>query len=71
VDFDIKPASDYHLDDLVKLLNCGFEDYFVPIQFNVPHFWRCLAAVISKPNTEQGVIWSLLVETHARGGSLG
>jgi hypothetical protein len=38
MDFDIKPASDYHLNDLVKLLNCGFENYFVPIQFNVSAF---------------------------------
>jgi len=27
--------------------------------------------VISKPNAEHVVIWSLLVETHARGDSLG
>ena len=38
MDFDIKPGSDYHLNDLVKLLNCGFENYFVPIQFNVSAF---------------------------------
>jgi len=28
MDFDIKSASDYHLNELVKLLNCGFENYF-------------------------------------------
>jgi hypothetical protein len=36
VEFDIKPASGYSLPDLVKLLNRGFENYFFPIQFNVP-----------------------------------
>ena len=34
MDFDIKPASDYPLTDLVKMLNRGFENYFVPMQFN-------------------------------------
>ena len=38
MEFDIKPASDYPLTDLVKLLNRGFENYFVPIQLNVPAF---------------------------------
>jgi len=38
MNFDIKPTSDYHLNDLIKLLNCGFENYFVPIQFNVSAF---------------------------------
>jgi len=38
MDFDIKTASDYPLPDLVKLLNCGFENYFAPIQFNVSAF---------------------------------
>ena len=38
MDFDAKPASDYPLPDLVTYLNRGFEDYFVPIQFNVPQF---------------------------------
>jgi len=38
MDFDTKPASDYPLPDLVELLNRGFENYFVPIQCNVPAF---------------------------------
>jgi len=44
MDFNVKPASDYLLTDLVKLLNRGFENYFVPIQFNAvcdPCFTPC------------------------------
>ena len=36
--FDIKPASDYPLPNLVELLNRGFENYFIPIQFNPSAF---------------------------------
>ena len=36
--FDLSPASDSSLTDLVKLLNLGFEDYLVPIQFSLPQF---------------------------------
>jgi len=35
---DIKPASDYPLPDLVKILNRGFENYLVPIQFSLSQF---------------------------------
>jgi GNAT superfamily N-acetyltransferase len=36
--FDVQPASDSPLPDLVELLNRGFENYLVPIQFSVPAF---------------------------------
>ena len=42
MDFDIKPASDYPLPDLVELLNRGFENYFVPIELNVSSFLAML-----------------------------
>lgn len=32
------PASDYPLPDLVRLINRGFEDYYIPIQFNATTF---------------------------------
>jgi len=35
---DIKPASDYPLLDLTQLLNLSFENYLVPIAFNLPQF---------------------------------
>jgi ribosomal protein S18 acetylase RimI-like enzyme len=39
---DLKSASDYLLADLVEILNRGFENYLVPIQFNVPQFMYML-----------------------------
>ena len=42
MNFDITPASNYPLPDLVKFLNLGFEGYFVPIQFNVFAFINML-----------------------------
>jgi len=35
---EIKPASDYPMPDLVKFLNLSFENYLVPIQFNLIQF---------------------------------
>ena len=39
---DIKPASDYPTVDLVQFLNQGFENYFVPIRFDIPQFLTML-----------------------------
>jgi ribosomal protein S18 acetylase RimI-like enzyme len=36
--FDLRSASDSPLTDLVKLLNLGFENYLVPIQFSLSQF---------------------------------
>jgi ribosomal protein S18 acetylase RimI-like enzyme len=38
MNLELKPASDYSLPDLVEILNRGFENYFVPIAFNVTTF---------------------------------
>ena len=38
MNFDSRSASDYPLPDLVTWLNQGFENYFVPIHFNVGQF---------------------------------
>ena len=35
---DIKPASDFPLIDLTQLLNLSFENYLVPIAFNLSQF---------------------------------
>jgi ribosomal protein S18 acetylase RimI-like enzyme len=40
--FNTIPASDYSLPDLVTFLNQGFEDYFVPIEFNATTFLNML-----------------------------
>jgi len=42
MDFDSVPASNYPLPNLVKFLNQGFEDYFVPIQFDMVMFLNML-----------------------------
>jgi len=38
MDFDTVPASNFPLPDLVKLLNQGFESYFVPIRIDMTDF---------------------------------
>ena len=42
MDFDIVPASNYSLPGLVKLLNRGFEDYFISIRFTTDMFSNML-----------------------------
>lgn len=42
MELDLRPASDYPLPDLVALLNRGFENYFIPIQFNNSMFLTML-----------------------------
>src|SRR5690349_8771507 len=42
MNLELKPASDYSLPDLVDILNRGFENYFVPIAFNVNTFLNML-----------------------------
>ena len=38
MNFDLQPASDHTLPDLVQTLNRGFEKYLVPIHLNVSQF---------------------------------
>lgn len=38
MNFDAAPASNFTLPELVQLLNEGFEEYLVPIQFNIITF---------------------------------
>lgn len=42
MDLDIRPASDYPLPKLTQLLNLSFEDYLVPIDFNLVQFLTML-----------------------------
>jgi GNAT superfamily N-acetyltransferase len=39
---DLKPASDYPLPDLLYLLNLSFEEYLVPVTFNLVQFLTML-----------------------------
>ena len=36
--FTIRPASDYTHAELADLFNRGFEDYFMPVEFDEQHF---------------------------------
>jgi ribosomal protein S18 acetylase RimI-like enzyme len=38
MDFETVPASNFSLSELVKLLNRGFEEYFIPIHFSIDMF---------------------------------
>ena len=38
MDFTTRSAIDYPLPELVEILNRGFENYFIPIQFNISQF---------------------------------
>ncbi len=40
--FETSPASNYSLSDLLSILNRGFEEYLVPIQFNMIAFTNLL-----------------------------
>jgi len=42
MDFETVPASNYSLSELVKLLNRGFEEYFIPIHFSGDMFSNML-----------------------------
>lgn len=42
MEFALVPASNYALQELVKLLNRGFEEYFIPIQFTADMFSNML-----------------------------
>lgn len=39
---DTRPASDYPTPDLLRLLNLSFEDYLVPVHFELPQFLTML-----------------------------
>lgn len=66
MNFDTAPASNFPLPDLVKFLNDGFEDYFVPIQFNLDTFLHMLR----KDGTDLTVSRVLLVEERPCGIAL-
>lgn len=36
--YTIQPAADYTPAELADLFNCGFEDYFMPVEFDEEHF---------------------------------
>jgi GNAT superfamily N-acetyltransferase len=42
MEFNTRSATDYPLPELIEILNRGFKDYFVPIQFNISQFTTML-----------------------------
>lgn len=66
MDFNTKSASDYSLPALVEFLNRGFEDYFVPITFNLNAF----ANMIRRDGIDLTVSRVLLVEGEPAGIAL-
>lgn len=66
MNFELKPASDYSLPDLVEILNRGFENYFVPIAFNVNTFLN----MVRKDGTDLTSSRVLLVDGNSAGIAL-
>ena len=66
MNFDIKPASDYPMPDLVQLLNLGFENYLVPIHFNLSQF----LTMLRKDNIDLESSRVLLAEGQSHGIAL-
>jgi ribosomal protein S18 acetylase RimI-like enzyme len=66
MDFAAKPASNYPVSDLVSILNQGFEDYFIPIQFTNPIFLNML----HKDGIDLSTSRVLLADDHACGIAL-
>ena len=63
---DIRPASDYPLPDLAQLLNLSFENYLVPVTFNLFQF----LTMIRKDSVDLAASRVLLVDEQPTGIAL-
>lgn len=63
---DTAPAADHPIPDLVQLLNLSFENYLVPVQFEIPDF----LTMLRKDNIDLGASRVLLVEGKPSGIAL-
>jgi len=63
---DSKPASDYPLPDLTQLLNLSFENYLVPITFNLSQF----LAMLRKDSVDLSASRVLLADNQPSGIAL-
>ena len=63
---DTKPASDYPLPDLTQLLNLSFENYLVPVAFNLSQF----LTMIRKDSLDLAASRVLLVDEQPAGIAL-
>lgn len=66
MDFDLKPASDQPLPDLVRALNRGFEEYAVPIHLNLSQFLD----MVRKDSIDLTASRVLLVDDKLEGAAL-
>jgi ribosomal protein S18 acetylase RimI-like enzyme len=66
MNFDTVSTSNFPLPDLVKFLNQGFENYFVPIQFNIETF----LTMLRKDGTDLTVSRVLLLDDQPCGIAL-
>lgn len=66
MDFDLKPASDQPLPDLVRSLNRGFEEYAVPIHLNLSQFLD----MVRKDSIDLTASRVLLVDDKLEGAAL-
>lgn len=66
MNFDLQPASDLPLPDLVQTLNRGFEEYLVPIHLNVSQF----LAMVRKDSIDLTASRVLLVDDTPEGVAL-
>jgi len=63
---DIKPASDYPVTDLFRFLNLSFENYLIPIQFNINQF----LGMLRKDGIDLNTSRVLLVDDEPSGTAL-
>jgi len=66
MNLDSKPASDYPLPDLTQLLNLSFENYLVPITFNLVQF----LTMVRKDSVDLSVSRVLLADEQLAGIAL-
>ncbi len=66
MNFDVKPASDHPLPDLVQLLNLSFESYLIPIHFNLSQF----LTMLRKDNIDLEASRVLLIDGQTSGLAL-
>ena len=63
---DTRPASDYLITDLLRILNLSFESYHVPIHFDIPQF----QTMLRKDNIDLNFSRVLLIDDQPSGIAL-
>lgn len=66
MDLELKSASDYPMFDLVKFLNLSFEDYYIPVRFNLSQ----LLTMLRKDNIDLTASRVLIADNRPTGMAL-